>query len=109
MVRRATNSENFEMDFKVCSQSRKFEFNVFSVIHLNGITFNENKNEDKVFKIVQIMNNILGSIFTTFSFISQRVISKSSCSRKSNVLMKNVNIDWTLSERLVFEEFSSQK
>ena len=32
----ATNTKNFETDFKVSSQSRKFEFNVFSIIHLNG-------------------------------------------------------------------------
>ena len=28
--------KNFETDFKVSSQSRKFEFNVFSITHLNG-------------------------------------------------------------------------
>ena len=33
---RTTNTKNFETDFKVSSQSRKFEFNVFSILHLNG-------------------------------------------------------------------------
>ena len=28
--------QNFETDFKMSSQSRKFEFNVFSILHLNG-------------------------------------------------------------------------
>ena len=36
MVPRATNTKNFETNFKVSSQSRKFEFNVFSILHLNG-------------------------------------------------------------------------
>ena len=39
MVPRATNTKNFETDFKMSSQSRKFEFNVFSIMHLNGHNF----------------------------------------------------------------------
>ena len=37
----ATITKSFETDFRVSaqSQSRKFEFNVFSIIHLNGHNF----------------------------------------------------------------------
>ena len=65
MVPRATNTKNFETDFKVYSQSRKFEFNGFSILHLNGhnvstITFDvvDRFQENKVFKTAQIINNI---------------------------------------------------
>ena len=39
MIPSATNTKNFETDFKVSSQQRKFEFNVFNIIHLNGHNF----------------------------------------------------------------------
>ena len=39
MVLRATNTKNFETDFRVSSQSTKLELNVFSIIHLNGHNF----------------------------------------------------------------------
>ena len=44
---------------KVSSQSRKFEFNVFSIRHL-AITFDvlDRFQENKVFQTAQIMNNI---------------------------------------------------
>ena len=46
--------------FKVSSQSRKFEFNVFSIIHLNGHTFEvlDRLQENKILQTTQIMNNI---------------------------------------------------
>ena len=46
---------------KVSSQSRKFEFNVFSIIHLNGHNFDllDRFQENKVFQTAQTMNNIL--------------------------------------------------
>ena len=50
-----------ESVFKVSSQSRKFEFNVFSVIHLKmAITFDvlDRFQENKVLQTAQIMNNI---------------------------------------------------
>ena len=45
---------------KVSFESRKFEFNVFSIIDLNGHVLDRFQ-ENKVFKTAQIMNNILGS------------------------------------------------
>ena len=59
MVPRATNTKNFETDFKVFSQSRKFEFNIFSILH---ITFDvlDRFQENKVFKTAQIIN---GKVF----------------------------------------------
>ena len=61
MVPGATNTKNFDTDFKVSSQSRKFEFNVFSI--KMAITFEvlDRFQENKVFKTAQIMNNISGS------------------------------------------------
>ena len=49
--------------FKVSSQSRKFEFNVFSIIHLNGHNFDllDRFQENKVLQTAQRMNNILKS------------------------------------------------
>ena len=48
---------------KVSSQSRKFEFNVFSIIHSNGHNFDvvERFQENKVFQTAQTTNNILRS------------------------------------------------
>ena len=45
---------------KVSSQSRKFEFNVFSIIHVNDITFDvlNRFQENKVLQTAQIMSNI---------------------------------------------------
>ena len=60
MVRSATNANNFEMDFKASSQLRKFEFNVFSILHLNiAITFDalDRFQENKVFKTAQIIRS----------------------------------------------------
>ena len=60
MVPRATNTKNFETDFKVSSQWRKFEFNVFSILHLNchNVDVLDRFQENKVFKTAQIINNI---------------------------------------------------
>ena len=46
--------------FILSSQSRKFEFNVFSIIHLNGHNFDvlDRCQENKVLQTAQIMNNI---------------------------------------------------
>ena len=47
----------------VSSQSRKFEFNVFSIIHLMAITFDllDRFQENKVSQTAQTMINILRS------------------------------------------------
>ena len=54
-----TRDLNFHL--KVSSQSRKFEFNVFSIIHLNmAITFDllDRFQENKVFQTAQTMKNL---------------------------------------------------
>ena len=52
-----------EVAFKVSSQSRKFEFNVFSIIHLNGhnFSFTGPISRKNVFQTTHTMNNILKS------------------------------------------------
>ena len=52
MVPLATNRKNFKTDFKVYSQSRKFEFNVFSILHSNdhNVGVLDRFQENKVFK-----------------------------------------------------------
>ena len=51
---------------KVSSQSRKFEFNVFSIIHLNGLTFDmlDRFQENKVLQTAQMhmIDNIMSQI-----------------------------------------------
>ena len=62
MVPRATNTKRFEMDFKVSSQWRKFEFDIFSILHfiLMAITFDvlDRFQGNNVSKTAQIINNI---------------------------------------------------
>ena len=56
-----TVTRDLNFDLKVSSQSRKFEFNVFSIIHLNmAITFDllDRFQENKVFQTAQTMTNL---------------------------------------------------
>ena len=56
-MKHATNTKNFEMDFKVSSQSIKFEFNVFSKMAIIFYVLDQFQ-ENKAFQRVQLMNNI---------------------------------------------------
>ena len=56
-MKHATNTKNFEMDFKVSSQSIKFEFNVFSKTAIISYVLDRFQ-ENKAFQRVQLMNNI---------------------------------------------------
>ena len=55
-----TDLTSGHIDFKVSYPSRKFEFNVFSIIYLNGHNFDvlDRFQENKVLQTAQIMNTI---------------------------------------------------